>query len=57
MPTLIVWGKQDRLTPTAQHHTWAKALPKATVRLFDNAGHLVLDEAPASVTAIAEFLS
>jgi len=57
MPTLIVWGKQDRLTPTPQHHTWAKALPKATVRLFDNAGHLVLDEAPAAVTAIAEFLS
>jgi pimeloyl-ACP methyl ester carboxylesterase len=57
MPTLIVWGKQDRLTPTAQHHTWAKALPKATVRLFDNAGHLVLDEAPDAVTAIAEFLS
>jgi len=57
MPTLIVWGKQDRLTPAAQHRTWAKALPKATVRLFDNAGHLVLDEAPDAVAAIAEFLS
>jgi pimeloyl-ACP methyl ester carboxylesterase len=55
MPTLLVWGKQDKLTPTAQHETWAKALPKATVKLFDNAGHLVLDEAPAAVTAIAEF--
>jgi pimeloyl-ACP methyl ester carboxylesterase len=57
MPTLIVWGKQDRLTPAAQHRAWAKALPKATVRLFDNAGHLVLDEAPDAVAAIAEFLS
>lgn len=56
MPTLIVWGKSDRLTPTAQHKVWAKALPKATVKLFDNAGHVVLDEAPASVTAIAEFM-
>lgn len=55
MPTLLVWGKQDRLTPTAQHTTWAKALPKATVRLFDNAGHLVLDESPAAVDAIATF--
>ncbi len=55
MPTLLVWGKQDRLTPTAQHTTWAKALPKATVRLFDNAGHLVLDEAPAAAEAIATF--
>ena len=57
MPTLLVWGNRDRLTPTLQHRTWANALPKATVRLFDNAGHLVLDEAPAAVTAIADFLS
>jgi pimeloyl-ACP methyl ester carboxylesterase len=57
MPTLLVWGNQDRLTHTPQHRTWAKALPKAIVKLFDNAGHLVLDEAPASVAAIAAFLS
>ncbi len=55
MPTLVVWGKQDKLTPTSQHQTWAKALPNATVRLFDDAGHLVLDEAPAAVEAIADF--
>ena len=55
MPTLLIWGNQDKLTPTAQHKTWAKALPNATVRLFDNAGHLVLDEAPAAVEAIAAF--
>jgi len=55
MPTLLIWGKEDKLTPTAQHKTWAKALPNATVRLFDNAGHLVLDEAPAAVEAIAAF--
>ena len=55
MPTLLVWGKQDRLTPTIQHNTWAQALPRAKVRLYDNAGHLVLDEAPAAVEAIADF--
>ena len=33
----------------------AKALPRATVKLLDNAGHLVLDETPGSVMAIAEF--
>jgi pimeloyl-ACP methyl ester carboxylesterase len=55
MPTLLIWGKQDRLTPTAQHQTWAKALPNATVKLFDNAGHLVLDEAPAAAKAIGAF--
>jgi pimeloyl-ACP methyl ester carboxylesterase len=55
MPTLLVWGREDKLTPAAQHTTWAKALPNAQVRLFDNAGHLVLDEAPAAVEAIAAF--
>jgi pimeloyl-ACP methyl ester carboxylesterase len=55
MPTLLVWGKEDKLTPTPQHKTWAKALPKATVKLFDKAGHLVLDEAPAAAAAIADF--
>jgi pimeloyl-ACP methyl ester carboxylesterase len=57
MATLLVWGKHDRLTPTAQHETWMKALPKAMLQLFDDAGHLVLDEAPKAVDTIAEFLA
>jgi pimeloyl-ACP methyl ester carboxylesterase len=56
MPTLLVWGTKDRLTPTVQHQTWMKALPRVKVRLFDDAGHLVLDESPAAVTAIGEFM-
>jgi len=55
MPTLLVWGKQDRLTPVAQHRRWAKLLPLAQIKLFDG-GHLVLDEAPAAVSAIQDFL-
>jgi len=55
MPTLLVWGKQDKLTPTAQHQHWLKALPKAQVKLFDG-GHVVLDESAASVAAIQEFM-
>jgi len=55
MPTLLVWGKQDRLTPVAQHKSWTRLLPKADVKLFDG-GHLVLDEAPTSATAIQEFM-
>ena len=55
MPTLLVWGKSDRLTPTEQHRAWKKLLPAAQVRLFDGAGHLVLDESPDAVAAIDEF--
>jgi len=55
MPLLLVWGKADRLTPVAQQREWSRLLPRAEVRLYDNAGHLVLDEAPAAVTDIADF--
>jgi pimeloyl-ACP methyl ester carboxylesterase len=55
MPTMLVWGKQDRLTPVAQHESWKRLLPRASVRLFDG-GHVVLDEAPAAVEAIRDFM-
>jgi pimeloyl-ACP methyl ester carboxylesterase len=55
MPTLLVWGKQDKLTPAAQQRFWSAALPNADVKLFDG-GHLVLDEAPAAVEAIQAFM-
>jgi pimeloyl-ACP methyl ester carboxylesterase len=55
MPTLLVWGKQDKLTPVAQHRFWAAALPKADVKLFDG-GHVVLDESLAAVAAIQDFM-
>jgi pimeloyl-ACP methyl ester carboxylesterase len=56
MPTLIAWGKADRLTPVAQQAEWSRLLPRAEVRLYDDAGHLLLDEAPAAVADIAEFM-
>jgi pimeloyl-ACP methyl ester carboxylesterase len=55
MPTLLVWGKDDQLAPAIQHRTWLKYLPRVETRLVDKAGHLVLEEAPDSLAAIAEF--
>ncbi|HYC15284.1 MAG TPA: alpha/beta hydrolase [Stellaceae bacterium] len=57
MPTLLVWGNQDRLIPVGQAAAWAKLIPDARIRSFDHAGHLVLDESPDSVRAITDFLS
>jgi len=56
MPTLLVWGNQDRLIPVGQAAAWAKHMPDARIRSFDRAGHLVLDENPESVRAITDFL-
>jgi pimeloyl-ACP methyl ester carboxylesterase len=57
VPTLLVWGEQDRLIPCVQAATWAKLIPGVAVRTFKNAGHLVLDEQPEAVKAVGEFLS
>jgi pimeloyl-ACP methyl ester carboxylesterase len=57
MPTLLVWGEADRIVPFGQAQTWAELIPGARVQGFKNAGHLVLNEAQAAVTAIGDFLA
>lgn len=56
MPTLIVWGDEDRIVPVQQHRLWQKFLPKADIRIIKGAGHLVLDEKPEAATAVGSFL-
>jgi pimeloyl-ACP methyl ester carboxylesterase len=54
-PTLVVWGEEDRLQPVELAPAWAGLLPDATVATFPDAGHLVLDESPDAVAAVARF--
>ncbi len=56
MPTLIVWGEQDRVLPAGQAGVWKKLIPQAQVLTVPNTGHLVLDESPEAAQAIADFL-
>ena len=55
VPTLIVWGDEDRLVPPQHAELWKKVLPKAKVEIFKGAGHLVLDEKPEAANAVAAF--
>lgn len=57
MPTLLVWGEDDRIIPFGQAETWARLIPGARVASFKRAGHLVLNEAPAAVAAIGDFVA
>jgi pimeloyl-ACP methyl ester carboxylesterase len=57
MPTLIVWGDEDKLVPVQQTETWRKFLPKADIQIFKGAGHLVHIEKPEAVAAVGKFLS
>ncbi|MGH7908156.1 MAG: alpha/beta fold hydrolase [Candidatus Binataceae bacterium] len=56
VPTMLIWGEQDRLIPWQQSNVWSKLIPGARVQVFKTAGHLVLDEKPEAVKAVAEFL-
>jgi pimeloyl-ACP methyl ester carboxylesterase len=57
IPSLIVWGEDDQLLPVELAPAWGALLPDATVATFPEAGHLVLDESPDAVEAVAKFCS
>ncbi len=39
VPTLVVWGEQDRIVSKAYCEAWAKALPNAKLETIAKAGH------------------
>ena len=51
VPTLIVVGREDRITPLAQHEEMARRIPAADLVVFEHCGHLAPLEAPAEVAA------
>jgi pimeloyl-ACP methyl ester carboxylesterase len=57
MPTLLVWGEEDQLTPAGQSKLWRRLIHQAEISIFKGAGHLVLDEKPEAVRTIAKFLA
>ncbi len=56
-PTLLIWGREDRMVPAGNAPEWQARIPGSTVRIINRAGHLLLDESPAARAAIAEFLN
>lgn len=40
MPTLIVWGKQDHLTPLATGIAMHRQIPQSVLEIYDGCGHL-----------------
>jgi pimeloyl-ACP methyl ester carboxylesterase len=57
MPTLLVWGEDDKLLSVQNADIWRQYLPKAELQTFKGAGHLVLDEKREAVDAVQRFLS
>jgi pimeloyl-ACP methyl ester carboxylesterase len=56
-PTLLVWGKEDRLVPPVYADEFVRRLPGARVQLVGDAGHAPHLEHPAAVAQmVGDFL-
>jgi pimeloyl-ACP methyl ester carboxylesterase len=56
-PTLVLGGELDPITPVADSHDIASAIPQAEVRIFEGAGHGVFRDQPEeAVAVIREFM-
>ena len=56
-PTLIVWGKEDRLVPLVYAEEFSRRIPGARVQTVDAAGHAPQLEQPEKVARmVADFL-
>ena len=57
MPTMIIWGEEDKIVPVQQTALWQQHIPHADIRVFKGAGHLVYLDKPEAVDVIGEFLA
>lgn len=58
VPTLIVWGEQDRFAGVAMAHRFHEEIPGSELAIFDGAGHFVWDDEPErAARELAEFLT
>jgi len=43
-PTLIIWGRNDRVIPVSDANKFAEQIPNSTLEIWDNTGHLSMLE-------------
>jgi len=58
VPTLVLWGREDALTPLAGGQMMAKEIPGADMVVFDHCGHIPHFECAAQFNPVLlKFLS
>ncbi len=58
VPTLIVWGANDRLFPKPFAHAWQSRIPGARLALIEACGHLPqVEKTDAFVSVLQDFIS
>ncbi len=57
-PTLVVWGREDRLIPAAHAEAYASLIPGAEVSVIPECGHIPHEEAEDEfVRLVSSFLA
>ncbi len=54
LPTLILWGAQDRLLPPADAQSFHRAIAGSRLVVFDRLGHVPQEEDPAATVAVVK---
>jgi len=56
LPTLVLWGDDDKIFPAPYARGWQEVLPQATVTILEQCGHLPqIEQSDAFVTAVSGF--
>jgi pimeloyl-ACP methyl ester carboxylesterase len=50
-PTLVVWGREDKLIPLERAETYVPQIPNARLVVLDGCGHMALEECPPRLLA------
>ncbi|HEV8239476.1 MAG TPA: alpha/beta fold hydrolase [Thermoanaerobaculia bacterium] len=50
-PTLVVWGREDRVIPLQRAEAYVPQLPDAKLVVIDSCGHVALEECPQQLVA------
>jgi len=57
VPTLIIWGRHDRVVPLANGERLSREIKNATLLILENTGHIPHEETPDAVRKpLADFL-
>jgi pimeloyl-ACP methyl ester carboxylesterase len=54
VPTLIVWGRYDRIVPPGDAHEYGRRLRNSRTVIFDNTGHVPMAERPVRFNRVLE---
>jgi len=58
MPTLVVWGREDRIVPVICGEQYCRLMPNAALRVLEACGHMPPIEQPdAFASLVSEFLA